>query len=675
MPLIPLMAASPPQHGYMPATRQVVISKPAASTLSATVTLTSVPTAGNLLVVAVGGDKNIGAPNMPGWTIAYSLPSTSVSQFLAYKVAVGNETTLDVAWTTSTTGGNTIVVTELYTEEGVGTWQVLTQSTSITNETVQSSRSTGTTAVTTFPGLAFAFASVDSTDAMNYLNDTESWTNGFYMFQRNNDSSSARATLTSALKQVPTGSAVESTYSFTPSISGDQLTTSLIVFGRVGNAPAAGTTTWLWSGGVTATTVEVSAKVTAGKSARLKISTTSNLLTSPVYSALTPIYGKFVRTSATGLTAGTTYYYGVEIDGVLDTATVGKFKTAPAAAASFKFAVGSCLNNVDSVAMSHIQARTPDFLVHMGDFHYYDETSRAVGPHRTAIDAIMALPNFKAALQNMATVYRWSDHDSGGAGTNKLSNGLNGSNINFRERVPSYSLTPSQRGVYHTFVYGRARFIAIDERMFSDTWQTAESASKTKLGAVQKQWLKDTISAATEKVIFIVGETTWIGSAGADDNWTAFTTERTELASFFSASGKRIVYMAGDAHSLSADTGTNSPGSVPVIQAAPFYNTAAQKGGGTYTYGPIPATGSSTVQQYGMVEVTDDGVTDPTIVFRGYDSANAEVITMTLTPTPTGHFVTLHGPGGSLVSAQVLGLHAGGGNLTPVPSSSAFLRP
>jgi hypothetical protein len=59
-------------------------------------------------------------------------------------------------------------------------------------------------------------------------------------------------------------------------------------------------------------------------------------------------------------------------------------------------------------------------------------------------------------------------------------------------------------------------------------------------------------------------------------------------------------------HALAADDGTNSPGSIPVFQAAALSGSSSLKGG-PYTHGMFPAATGLPVQQYGVMKVTDTG--------------------------------------------------------------------
>jgi len=151
-----------------------------------------------------------------------------------------------------------------------------------------------------------------------------------------------------------------------------------------------------------------------------------------------------------------------------------------------------------------------------------------------------------------------------------------------------------------------------------------DGPTKTVLGATQKQWFKDTITNATEKIIFWGSEVPWVDPVHTgDDKWGAYDTERQELANFIAASGKKVVILSGDLHTLCADNGTNSRGGIPNWVAAPF-NNSTSTGGGPWSEGQLASNGVQ--RYYGWVDVTDNGTT-LTATFTGYDTTDTARIT------------------------------------------------
>ena len=101
-----------------------------------------------------------------------------------------------------------------------------------------------------------------------------------------------------------------------------------------------------WSGGVTPTSATVKAKLDRdGLRARLVVST-NEVLTNPIYSdyavAETNHYD-MVAFTVENLAPDTRYDYAVEVDGRLELARRGEFRTFPTPGpASFHFAFASC---------------------------------------------------------------------------------------------------------------------------------------------------------------------------------------------------------------------------------------------------------------------------------------------------------------------------------------------
>jgi phosphodiesterase/alkaline phosphatase D-like protein len=404
------------------------------------------------------------------------------------------------------------------------------------------------------------------------------------------------------------------------------------------------TVTWTWLGAVSASGATVTGKIAGATNGSSSIKLRASLA-----SGGTPIDGVaatldangYFKATVTGLAARTSYIYSLLIDGVA-TSALGTFKTFPAAGAqtSFQFGFSSCANG-ESNALPKCQSRNPDFFVHMGDFGYYDLTVNDQAQFRSKVDGVFARPNHKAFFATVPTAYVWSDHDfsnndSWGAGTGAAASEPAAQAV-YRETVPHYSLPSTDGGIYQTFAFGRVRFILTDNRSYKDPLTKTDDASKTLLGATQKAWFKQQITNATEQLIIWVSENPWIEAKTAgSDRWGGYDTERTELANYIVASGKKVVIISGDMHSLAYDDGSHSAGNIPVFHAAPLYNTGSVKGG-PYSTAAVPGSTTTPVQQYGYMTVTDTG-TSITLDFKGYDATDTQKISAskTFAVTSTG---------------------------------------
>lgn len=385
--------------------------------------------------------------------------------------------------------------------------------------------------------------------------------------------------------------------------------------------PAAPSVVSSWVGGVTGTTATVAVKTSGASSCRLKVSTTSDLLTSPVFSSsVTPDADGITKLSVSGLSADTSYFFGVELDGSTLVVDGGSFKTFPTGQASFSFAFASCQNATDSSVWADALVRDPLFFMHLGDFWYDDGAAQTEASYRSHYDAKLAATNQHEFFRKKPVAYAWSDHDFG-MNNNAFGTGYaNRGNAQavYDQYVPYWERPDSGGAIYQTFVVGRVRFIMMDTMSYKTDWSGTDNSSKTILGATQKQWVKDTIAAAAEKLIVISSDVPWVGAAAAgDDAWDGYTTERTELTDFFLASGKNICIIAGDMHALAVDDGTNADG-IRVFQSAPMNNTSSHKGG-PWSEGSYPTTNGTSVQQYSIIDVTDSG-TSITLAYTGYSS-------------------------------------------------------
>ena len=101
----------------------------------------------------------------------------------------------------------------------------------------------------------------------------------------------------------------------------------------------------------------------------------------------------------------------------------------------------------------------------------------------------------------------------------------------------------------------------------------------------------------------------WIAPEdSARDDWGGYATERAELANFIADNGvSNLMMLAGDAHMLAIDDGTNTDysasgrGGFPLLHAAALDRPGSVKGG-PYSEGAYPGAG-----QYGLVTFRYEG--------------------------------------------------------------------
>jgi hypothetical protein len=422
------------------------------------------------------------------------------------------------------------------------------------------------------------------------------------------------------------------------------------------DAVPAATVQYLWTGVPTTDGVYASVKLNStgsANSARLAVSTSPDL-SSPVYSdAVVPdATFRIAKFSVTGLAESTTYYYGVEVDGVVDTVTTGFFKTLPSGPTSFTFSAGCCLADGLSTtdATNAILARSSRPLFHVlhGDMHYGDVLNNHPSPteadFQNAFDSTFAVADKHSFFRNIPQVYTWDDHDflynntGGYASSGVKMTGRDLAVAAHRRRAP-HPLASATAGdaIYYSFVCGRLRFIVTDDRADrTDVTQTP----RTILSSTQMQWVKDEITAAAAagQAVCLVVSSIWGALSTTADTWGAYASERTAISDHIKSSGMsgKTFIIAGDGHqmaiSTTVDFATGGGAAVPVFQAAPLWaNTAGGLSSSGYTYGPVPAGGTVGTTQYGIVDVTDDGST-MTISLKGYSPDGTQLMSYSFSP-------------------------------------------
>jgi phosphodiesterase/alkaline phosphatase D-like protein len=375
----------------------------------------------------------------------------------------------------------------------------------------------------------------------------------------------------------------------------------------------------VWSGNITPTSGTVAARLdTPGVKVRLRISTnpglTPALYSSTVTTAVTS--SGAVKLTVQGLQPDTDYYYGVEVAGVLrsELESRGRFRTFPLGRGSFKIAFGSCgdFRHADQSAYDAILNERPLLFINTGDLHYSDTNSTSADDYRANYDQVLSHPNQGPLYRGVPVAYMWDDHDFAGNDSNGSAMGRDAARAVYRERVPHYPIGPTGGTIGQTFTIGRVRVIMTDLRSGSVSNSLKESASKTRMGTAQKAWFKQELINARDSgfpLVLWVSSTPWIAPAAlGDDSWAGYATERIEIADFIRDNRIRnVVMLSGDMHGLAFDDGTNSDyatgGGAPltVLHGAALSASPSSKGG-PYSGGVLPGS-----QQYGILEVYDNG--------------------------------------------------------------------
>ena len=389
---------------------------------------------------------------------------------------------------------------------------------------------------------------------------------------------------------------------------------------------------WAWSGALTSTSIRVNAQVAeAGTTARLAVAPDPSFDTArwtepQVVSAAA---NRIVAFAMSDLEPGTDYHYAVEVDGELDLVRSGRFSTPPDAPFSFTIALGSCARvGSNGAVFDTIRELDPFLYLMLGDVHYANITRNDPGAFRTALDEVLTRPAQSALYLTAPIAYLWDDHDFGGNNSDAGSASAPAAQATYREYVPHYELHDDAGAIYQAFTLGRVRFIVTDTRSARE--------GDTMLGARQLAWLKGEMLAARDSHALTVWASSvpWIGGvSGIADHWGGYADERAELADFIADNriAERLVMVAGDAHMLAIDDGTNSDysssgsGGFPVLHAAALDRPGSVKGG-PFSEGTFPGAG-----QFATMTVEDDGGDRIRVVWQGYDWELNEIVDLEIT--------------------------------------------
>lgn len=590
-----------------------------------TVTLDAATTVGHLLTAVLSHDKNGTFTTPTGWTLlGTGYTGTSVSLAVFGRIADGTAT--DRTFTgTASTGGVGSVLTLIEWDEFPANLTVTTATFPNPVDNLAYTAATADPGAATATGFALAFATIDS---MSAVWATSVFSNGYATpLTVTGDTVTGGNGQAIGAKELVSGTTTNTTATYPNS---DQVVLKVIAFTSAAAPPDPATVTRSWSGAVTTSSFAVAVKGT--KTLSLTVSPNADLSGATTFGPITVDANGSGKLVATGLTAGTRYYWAVVAEGVANATHRGSVKLPAVGAHSFSFWASSCAQTTTGPVFDRIAASGADFGIHMGDLHYANINTNDPALYRAAYDTVLGDSEQGPLYRAIPTVYVWDDHDYGADGSGFSSASRPAATSVYRERVPHLPLVDTD-AIYHTFVRGRVRFVMLDGR--ADRGETTGSI----LGAAQRTWLEGVLSAATEPLIIINTGTGWL--ATQDDSWGAptYAAERQSLAEWMVAHGlgDRVVFIAGDAHALGYDDGTNNVHGLtgPVVAAAALTSVGTTKGG-TYT---VPLSAGN--DRYALMSVNDPGGNTITLTTTGYAAgavyfSEDHVITID-SGTPTGY--------------------------------------
>ncbi len=387
------------------------------------------------------------------------------------------------------------------------------------------------------------------------------------------------------------------------------------------------------SGAVTTTTARVIARLSAEASAQIEYANNSGFTGSTLSSVQNVLSSNdlVAMFNLNGLTANTQYYYRIINDSIASS-FVGKFKTFAVGVQSFTFAFSADADIVDSQNVyDRIVARNPSFFFALGDTPYIDVQAASVTGYQNGFKNWFGDTTVKNMLSAFQYEYIWDDHDYGTNNSNASNPGRTFVQSVYRQHIPHYPLEVSD-SIYHAFTIGRVRFLVTDLR--------SERSGTTFLGTSQMTWFKAELTAAKadpDIVLVVWASSVPYISASDSDTWFGASAQRTEIADHIASIGlqNNICIIAGDAHMVAADDGTNSDystglvGGFPVFQSAPLNKSNSTKGG-PYSEGTYAASNG----QYSVMSVTDNGA-DISVNVKGFNGSDSQLYTFDFVASPT----------------------------------------
>ncbi len=307
---------------------------------------------------------------------------------------------------------------------------------------------------------------------------------------------------------------------------------------------------------------------------------------------------------------------------------------APFKPYSFNFSAGSCAQSASNHQVFRVIAnQTPQFFVHLGDLHYDDITENNVNAFYMAFYKSFLSNSQRELYMNIPLTYVWDDHDFGGNDCEGDSVTKQAAMTAYKKFVPNYlnqyplpitsrriyekflsskensllrkifNRSLKQRvdddGIYHSFIVGRTFFVVLDE--------TSHRILKTEdlLGKEQRIWLENQLYYASTrseiKVVFLMSPLSW-------NSWAFLKFKKSRffitslVKKYLYPAGKEVYMIAGDAHMIGLDDGSNNYlAGFPTIQAGSLDSRPNCKGG-PYSHGYFPGKG-----QYSLIQVEDDG--------------------------------------------------------------------
>ena len=210
------------------------------------------------------------------------------------------------------------------------------------------------------------------------------------------------------------------------------------------------------------------------------------------------------------------------------------------------FAYGSCTSgrHTDYSSFSTAATFDPEFYLHAGDWGYVNLNSLRHGPdHFQARWArLLRVGEMQPLLDRSALMLWQDDHDY------QADNG-------WSETIAPYTVwafdefhaNPTDE--YFDLRWGDLHIWCLDCRLFATDPSAPDGPAKSRLGAKQKAWLKESMTASDAPVRVVASGMVFRNKVLDDDGWhSTYAHERDELLQFFSELPSTTFILSGDSH-------------------------------------------------------------------------------------------------------------------------------
>jgi len=239
-----------------------------------------------------------------------------------------------------------------------------------------------------------------------------------------------------------------------------------------------------------------------------------------------------------GLSAGTTWYFDIEVDGV----RYGpwSFRTAPepGTPARMRFAFGSCAASDSEPIFGAVAAYDPDVFLFLGDNHYGN--TAIVDAQRQFYRHAYAIPLRSDVMAQGSVLSVWDDHDYAGNDLDGTASGKEDALRVFTEYTANTTYgTADTPGVFTRQRYGPVELFLVDDRYY-------RGLEDSILGSAQEAWLYAAL-AESDATFKVIGSGSQFTLQGTGDSWAEFPDAQARLLDVV-AGIPGVVLLSGDVH-------------------------------------------------------------------------------------------------------------------------------